>query len=219
MKMVIIRPQPPSRGNEPRYPLNRRRFGCQSRSTQIRLQYQLCHSGSKYVLREGENCELRCFLCANALQFFLFIYRQSICFKFYPDRPHMCLLKSDLHISTYFIYFGWGSSNFHRIEIRRDRQTKTRFKMATEQYTSPKPTYIFVLWLHQLAWRLALYESKDSCFCSHAYCGWPRHFVIRGQAKKTSRFANMYCVLKSQTPWHSLCVSLWKYPVPANVCV
>ena len=91
----------------------------------------------------------------------------------------------------------------------RNRQRKTRFKMATEQYTSPKPTYIFVLWLHQLAWRLALYERIDSCFCSHAYCGWSRHFVIRGQAKKTSRFASMCRVLKSQTHWRSLCISLW----------
>jgi hypothetical protein len=91
----------------------------------------------------------------------------------------------------------------------RDRPTKTRFKMATEQYTSPKTTYIFVLWLHQLAWSLALYERKDSCFCSRAYCGWSRHFVIRGQAKKTSRFASMYRVLKSQTHWRSLCISLW----------
>ena len=91
-KMVIVTPQPPSRGNEPRYPLNRRLFGRQSRSTQVRLQYQLCLSGSEYVLRAGQNCKLRCFLCANGLQFFLFIYRQSICFKFYQDRPHMCLL-------------------------------------------------------------------------------------------------------------------------------
>jgi hypothetical protein len=95
-----------------------------------------------------------------------------------------------------------------KYEYVRDRQTKTRFKMATEHYTSPKPTYIFVLWLHQLAWRLALYERKDSCFCSHAYSGWSRNFVISGQAKKTSRFVSRYRVLKSQTRWRILRISL-----------
>jgi len=103
-KMLIVTPQPPSRGNEPRYPLNGRLFGRQSRSSQVLLQYLLRHPGSKYMLRAGHSCKLRCFLCANALQFFRFIHRQSICFGFYLDRPHIRLLNYALHICTHFVY-------------------------------------------------------------------------------------------------------------------
>ena len=77
----------------------------------------------------------------------------------------------------------------------RDRQIKTRCKMAAEQSTSPKPTYIFIIWLHQFVWRLAVCEGKDSCFCSHPYSCWSRHFVIRGHAKKTSWYTSRYRVV------------------------
>jgi hypothetical protein len=43
-KMVIVTSQPPFRGNEPPVPVKSEVFGRQSRSTQVRLQYQLCLS-------------------------------------------------------------------------------------------------------------------------------------------------------------------------------
>lgn len=100
--------------------------------------------------------KLRCFLSANALQFFLFAHRQPICFIFYSDRPHICLLKSDLHISIHFVYFGWGSSNFHLIEIRQRPSNKHTFQhgyRAVHVSIHSQPTFLFhdsITWLEGL---------------------------------------------------------------------